>query len=767
MISFLAMQAIASHAGHELLGCMELGAHLHEPIPLELPIWGLLAAVIVLAVLLHRTGRRATPLIAACDMAQMAFAMQPDGMTGQSSAAPPTGNAPSTTTATADSWWAHVATGIRIGLIGSPVLAVAETALPTYFAMRYFEPGWWPVGFVLGAVGKAAILHSIVWCPLLGLLGFFLWAWRRGRVAPEPALTAAAVLIVGLMIVPLDLDMAHLLRRGLVIGSCGATVVLAGAMYFLMRRLARRSPRGLRKWMQRFAGMGTAATLLTGYVFIRSPLASPGDYRAPLHAVAAPRTNDPHVLWILLDTVRADHLGLHGYPEATTPFLDAWSRQALVCDRAISDSMWTLPAHASMFTGLSVREHGVDFAFPFLDERFTTVAEALKQNGYQTACFSNNPWIWKHTNVVQGFDEKYVLYHTRNIGRFSLSYLFQRIGWVPPIGWLEQDYGAAVTNHYIAQWLASRVDAGDPLFLFVNYFDAHLPYSVPLSYRRMFMDERQVARSYELRYEFGNLTAALDYRYNIEGPDFLSEKDHVVLRRLYASGIRYLDDRVRELMQMFEARGMLENTLVVIASDHGEHLGEQGLWAHRYLTHEVLTRAVLMVREPGRTTGQRMETATALSDLYPTVLRHVLGDSAPAGGPEARDLLSPMASEGSPRVVISKYNGPAQEMLKRIGEPSTQEMAHRCAPQIAAHDGRYKLLLSDSGRRELYDVIADPGETRNVSGTMTDEAQRLETYIAQWRARTPKYVPPKEMNIPSEDPHTVRVLKSLGYLGGQ
>ncbi|MCP4680532.1 MAG: sulfatase-like hydrolase/transferase, partial [Deltaproteobacteria bacterium] len=292
---------------------------------------------------------------------------------------------------------------------------------------------------------------------------------------------------------------------------------------------------------------GLCVLLILGFgaALARSPLLSPGSYQVPPGAVQESSPRRHNVLWIVLDTVRADHMSCYGYERHTTPFLEDWARQAIVFDHAVADGIWTLPSHASMFTGLSTREHGVHANHTWLDDGITTVADVLTANGFTTASFSNNHLIARHTNLAKGFEECCVMGHARRMSRFSLEHLCESWGITPMFPWLDGDFGAALTNHVISNWLDERTDEKRPFFLFVNYMDAHLPYRVPKRYRRMFMTEPQVHRSYDLRQSvFGNLLVSLTKRFNIEGGEFITEPDREVVKKQYSAAIRYLDDRV-------------------------------------------------------------------------------------------------------------------------------------------------------------------------------------------------------------------------------
>lgn len=660
-------------------------------------------------------------------------------------------------------------TAATVALVGSVLLGLLECLLAAALVSRKLAGGSIPGMLLAPAVGRAALTHLLLWLPVMLAVGLGYWGIfrKRTRACPLAAVSAIFILLAGALVVPADLELAGKARPNLL--ALGWLLVLAAASgkYFgqrwLHRRLSRRVYGGL------LAGFSLASVLVmtaTGWAFVRSPLFDPGRWRLlPTNGRSIP-AGRPSVLWIVCDTARADRMSCYGHLRPTTPFLSQWARDALVCELAIANGMWTVPSHASMFTGLSLREHGTDHRNLWLDDSFDTIAELLAEHGYATALFSNNPLVVPQTNLTQGFQTRQVVYHLRHVTRFSLEYLCEWLGLAPPVPWLDQDFGAALTNWLVADWLERH--PGEPGFVFVNYMETHLPYRVPGRYRRLFLDAAQVRRSYALRRRaYGDLVTRLDLDYNISGSDFLAPDDAELLRRQYDAAVRYPDDRIRELVELFAARGLLENTLVLVASDHGEYLGTHGMWGHRFLTYQDLAHAALMLREPGRQVGRRLKRPVQLSDLFATVLNFALPDSAasrPAGSRDLRALAE--NPEDSPAVAICECGGPAPMTLHRFENCTDPVILHRTTPQIAAVGERFKLIISADGRRELYDLPADPGEAVNVIESFPVEAQRLDAYVRRWLETTPAHQPRGEKGRPLA-PDVLKALRSLGYIGDE
>jgi arylsulfatase A-like enzyme len=399
-----------------------------------------------------------------------------------------------------------------------------------------------------------------------------------------------------------------------------------------------------------------------------------------------------------------------------------------------------------------------------LDEQHPTLAEALTAGGYATAVFSNNPWVSPRTGLTRGFETCAVVQDLRRVGRFSLEYLIDRLGIAPPLCWLDGDYGAAVTNWLISNWLDRQAPHAEPLFLFVNYMEAHAPYRAPRRYRAMYMDAAQTRRSYELRKNVhGEIADALQFDFNIEGGAFLADADRDVLMRQYDATIRYLDDRVHELITLFEQRGMLENTLVVIASDHGEHLGAHGMWGHTFQVYQDLLHVPLIIRAPGQQQGVRVARPVLLSDLHATVLNAAQGRVGSVPGSDGLDLIAQANASPASRIVVSEYGGSRQSLLPRLEAQGSPEILRRAQPQVATQDERYKYVLTGAGARELFDLLNDPGELHNALEELPAEAERLDAFLRAWLEQTPEHEPADDQSRPLS-PRLLDALRRLGYV---
>lgn len=670
---------------------------------------------------------------------------------------------------TAPGFWRQVFTGVGVALVGSVLVGTLECFAASLLCLPKYSDGGWPLGLTLAAIGKVTVTHAMVWIPLFGILGAACRLPLLSRWAHQPLAfhTALFVGVVGLIVVPADLSIAGKSRLLILVPACIGVVIASAVAYWMLRTAERRLEGLVQKAFLGMTGLSVCILLVSGLQFWRSPLANPAQFQVAQSTETHAPGEVPNVVVIVMDTVRSDHMSLHGYSKPTTPFLDSLAKEAIIFDGAIADGTWTVPSHASLFTGRSAREHGLlKVGVGKLDKSIPTLAGILRKHGYSTASFSNNPWISPMTELDRGFDESRVVYHLKYQSRFSLEYILQEMGVTPPLPWLDKDFGASLTNYLISRWLDRHRAETKPFFVFVNYLEAHLPYEVPKTYRELFMDPSQVSRSYDLRSSiYGSIVEVLNKQFNLEDGSFLPQSDRDVLKLQYDATIRYLDERVGDLIGMLEQRALLDNTLVIITSDHGEYLGTHQMWGHRFMVYNDLVRVPLMIRNPREPESVRVSTPVQLSDIYRTVLKFALDKDEPESQQGTEDLFQLAASKPRTRVVVSEYGPPSDKDIAEIQASENPHVQHYAQGYVAAQDNQFKLIQSDAQARELFDLEKDPEEANNLAATDEKTVQQLATYLDLWQANHPRYASEDKPTAPAEiDPETMDALRGLGYI---
>lgn len=442
----------------------------------------------------------------------------------------------------------------------------------------------------------------------------------------------------------------------------------------------------------------------------------------------------PNLLLVVLDTARADAVSAAGAVPGATPVLDRLASEGVVYSRARSTSAWTVPAHGSLFTGLFPSRHGAHHEHPLLGNEQATLAELLAPT-HDTAGFSENPHIGFAKGFAQGF------------GRFEET-------------WRRQSGPADVapTDERALAWLAAR-QGSRPFFLFVNFMAPHLPYAPPAPWQERFLPPEATPETVERLRRFDEWGARLVMTGRLQ----LAPAELAVLRALYQAEVAFADARLGRLVEALEAAGELDRTLVVVVGDHGENIGDHGLMEHQFCLYDSLLRVPLVLRLPGVFAGgERRQVPVQLTDLVPTVF-DVVGRAA-AGRP-AVEGTSLLAGPPPQRPQIAEYMRPEAQRwrFERVApEFDFAPFGRRLAAVVV---GERKLIAGEDGRRELYDLAADPRESHDLAGGEPETVERLAALLAAWQAGA-AVLPGGGGGAPEPllDEESRRALRALGYL---
>jgi len=437
----------------------------------------------------------------------------------------------------------------------------------------------------------------------------------------------------------------------------------------------------------------------------------------------APPSAQPSVLLIGIDTMRADHLGAAGNDSIRTPHLDALARDGVRFAQARATAPWTLPSFASVFTGLWPGHHGaVGGDRTWLDSRHTTMAESFRAAGYAVEGVAAVDWLTGACNMDQGFQPT--------------------SGPRPPA-----DLDRPSMETWLARSFCERM-GGRPFFFFLHYFDVHTPYTPPAPFDGMYYRGDPYAPGEPI---LDLLRSTRTRAPNRDGDmyDFLAGvTDLAYPVKQYAAGVSYVDDHVGQVIARLRELGIYDDMLIIVLSDHGEHLGEHDLWFTHFLPYEETLRVPLIVKLPrNRHAGTVVAEPVSLADVLPTVLGEA--GLAPADPLDGRDLGPLMAGRDRGRSVIVSEQGTGPEQSCRT-----------------LQEGGWKLLVFRDGgaeRQELYDLSRDPGERHDLWAAYPDTAARLRARRARlWRPDAP---PPSrgEPAPPALDAAAKKRLRSLGY----
>jgi arylsulfatase len=432
--------------------------------------------------------------------------------------------------------------------------------------------------------------------------------------------------------------------------------------------------------------------------------------------VRAQAQEDPFVVWIVVDTLRADHLGSYGYPRVTTPDIDQVAADGVRFENAISPSSWTLPSYTSYLTGLYPNTHGMDRLGRYYEGTEDMLAEIMKKNGFKTAAFTANDLVSDFFGILRGFDTK--------------------------IQYLDTD-DISLTQNVIA-WLNDPINTAGKVFLLVGYFGPHAPYCPPTPLLRDFIFDgimppiRNISCE-DLRLNDGTHfpTAeclTLDYYPFLRGvyntckyrePDgTIRSYNPNIWLSAYDADIYFTDKLISQVIDKLREVGVWERTLLIITGDHGEMIAEKPeiAFKHGKSLDEGVIHVPLIVRsnlfDPMRVINQTVGTI----DLVPTILEY-------SGVPvpdyiQGKSLLPLLMNQ-----VPEKRNIAYSYLLYLTdGFPK---------PYTSARGDRYKLV--EIGQQLfLYDLMTDPGETVNLANdpSYSHILSKMKDQLEAWRRRT-------------------------------
>jgi arylsulfatase A-like enzyme len=429
----------------------------------------------------------------------------------------------------------------------------------------------------------------------------------------------------------------------------------------------------------------------------------------------------------VLDTTRADAISADGVYSGTTPAVDALATEGLRYTRAFAQAPWTLPSHASMFTGLLPSEHGVGWRGVSARDELVTLAEQLRDAGYETFGVTENPWVSAAFNLDQGFEQLQLVKNSNGSGVVD-----------------------AVT-----QWLGERKSG--PFFLFVNVIDAHAPYTVR---RESLPDGVSLARARRVP--------------QAPGVYICSQKEMAprlrVLRALYQGDVAAADAKLGAVMQALRERTADEHTVTFVVADHGEHFGENRLVSHQFSVRNALLHVPLIVHGLPGAKPDVIDQPVALVDLMPSILAWA-GLDIPAGV-IGRPLPTSGNARAEPRDVSAEYADPTQlvvdsQKARSLLEPVVK-MRRKCDAEDRVFGSMrsvirypFKLIEYQGHPPELYDLERDPNEEHDLAAQQGERVSELAARLGP----LPDLAP---VSTESEvDDEILDALEALGYIGNE
>ena len=455
------------------------------------------------------------------------------------------------------------------------------------------------------------------------------------------------------------------------------------------------------------------------------------------------------VVLFTFDTTRADHMSVYGYSRKTTPNLEQFARGATVYTDAVAASDWTLPAHASIFTGVYASWHGARsyVAQPAvirpLEEGYPTLAEILKNRGAVTVGVAANKAVlrpeWGLTKGFRTFDVQMPVEILPLLHTYYLRYGVRRVlsCCMETMAFDAQYRTAAEIDAEAIGLLEEPLVRNRSFFLFLNYMDAHGPYVAPVPAGVPLPAGQGAPRFSQLSAIFEDV---------LSGRGTFPEPARTLAMERYDAGIATEDAGFEEIVQWLRRRGLYDRAMIIVTADHGEAFGEHNLAAHGVSTYQDQVHVPLIIKYPNQSSAEVVRTPVSHVDILSTVL-DTLGIPAP-DHVQGRSLRHAEALQVRP-VYVESF--PSTHFTRLTPRLDRTERAIRL--------GNYKLIVSDKGKHEIFDLARDPQELHNLTALGVPEAAGMETTLREWIGHLPA---PKAQAPTSQD--QMKMLKGLGYV---
>lgn len=467
-------------------------------------------------------------------------------------------------------------------------------------------------------------------------------------------------------------------------------------------------------------------------------------------------TASPNIVWVTMESTRADHTTLEGHHRDTTPNLQRIANRprGQSFDQCFSHGIWTLSSSASILTGVYPSRHGTGMQNDRIPDQLETVPERLQSVGYRTGCISPNSHLSAATGLDRGFDDfawisrsnlletvgpSIVLRYLMNIRRHGGGFTTNTL-----------KHGTGFMLHELAKrWLQSYGGSDEPFFLYAHYGDPHHPYYPPLPYLREFAEGLAMSPA-----EAGR--AALRHHDELNeriahGCDF-TESEWQAIRALYDGGIAYTDHLIGDLFDYVESLDIGE-TIFVVTADHGELLGEQGMLAHKVVVDDAVCHVPLVTHGVDGIESTRTEMVQH-ADLMRTLVAMADGKTDRLHGIDLRE-------ETRQHSIVQRGEKRFQKNIDRFSElnPTFDTSSYHPGTLHAIRTSRYK-YLSSSGRSALHEL---PDEEADVAADNPEIAADLDERLSQWLEKKGRPVSAESMSADFTD-EMEQQLADLGYL---
>ncbi len=499
-----------------------------------------------------------------------------------------------------------------------------------------------------------------------------------------------------------------------------------------------------------------------------------------------------NIMIITLVPLRADHLSCYGYHRDTTPNIDRIAAEGTIFERAYSTAVPTPPAHASLLTGLYPSCHGVfgsvgsrDSVPTVLGDSVPTMGTLLSDMGYRTVAFVNDYHVGKFKGLDRGFQGFYIkgrnqdskivkvraaLAVIRRILRGIRKGIARQFGLTDFVGRFARGVEAKArgrlnpsrstrdtrrTTRRAIEWLDAHGRRKQPFFMLLHYNNMHHPYAAPHPYTYRYVSRQAPGVDWR---RIRRISAEPHVYMN--GQMDVTPQDFEVLKALYDAEIHYVDKELGQLFAHMRKLGILDQTLLIILSPHGDSFGEHGQTAHGGRLYETLVHVPLIVRCPGTApAGLSVRSLVQVTDILPTVLE-LVGRGTDDLMLQGHSLL-PIEPDRTYREYVIAERGERDPSFLKMFKNSEQLVARIRHGQRMFRRGDYKYLRSSNGREELFNLATDPGELHNLVAEQPERAHAMAARLEKWLNSFEHRTGEPETEIIDE--HILEDLRAGGY----
>lgn len=520
----------------------------------------------------------------------------------------------------------------------------------------------------------------------------------------------------------------------------------------------------------------------------------------------------PNIIFIVLDTHRSERMPLYGYHRDTSPHIGEFAEDATVFDWAIAPAPWTIPSHASMFTGLYPIVHQTNQTYNTLPKNIPTLAELLNQNGYETLAFCNNPLVGLLENgFTRGFERFYnysgalpdipayadeTLYRktvrkTSEIMRKLTLPTMRRAGAGNQTGFLRMMMQPLFTPFWTKlgnfkgntklsitdanMYLKYRRSSGNerPFFMFINMMETHTPYYPPRIITDIWMPYLKKDR--EAR-DFLQKFNTSSYRWNTPLFDPMTEKETNILRDVYDTEIAFQDRHLGRLFRVLKKSDLLDDTMVIILSDHGESQSDHGYMGHGFVNYNEVVRVPLIIRYPDKyPSGHRITHNISTRRIFHTIL-DAAGVSHEAYGETVEDLtlhrsLKGPENEPEQETVVAEAFPPQNFIsVMEVNNPRDIDRFYCRSMRRTLYNSRTKLTMLDGRPFEFFDVREDLLEMNNLidnpfgyENDLLHMQKKIEEFTVIQEAHRDGTAAGAQIDY-TDNPEILERLRKLGYI---